>query len=236
MIELEPAYLLHSRPYRETSVIADYMTERQGRLSVIVRGARGKKSAYRSYLQPFCPVYISYLGRSNLKTLSAIEARGVPVNLTGRSLYSAMYLNEILVRLVKEGESFDQLFDLYETTIRLLEEGSDIEVTLRQFELKLMADIGYGINFQFDSDQRLIESNKHYAYVGGRGFVQAGEGFSRGSITYTGSTLKAIGSKDLSDDQVKYSAKVLCRTVLQPLLGAKPLQSRALFASLIKEK
>ena len=114
-VALQPAYVLHSRPYRDSSALVEMFTAEHGRLSLVARGARnrGRKGSLSSLLQPFIPLLISFSGRAELKTLGKLEAAGGGRTLRGERLYSGLYMNELLVRLLHRQDAHPRLFAAY---------------------------------------------------------------------------------------------------------------------------
>ena len=122
-IDLEPAYLLHTRPYRNTSLLVDVLTPDHGRISAVVKGVRSSGKAAkqkRSLMQPLVPLLIGWTGRGDLKTITGVEARGPNYVLVGKHLFSAMYANELLTRLLQSLEPHPEIFSLYEWLLKAL--------------------------------------------------------------------------------------------------------------------
>ena len=141
------AYVLHTRLYRDTSLLVDLFSREHGRMSAIARGVRGQKSRHRGLLQPFTPLFIAWFGKSDLVTLNGIEPNGAPYYLTGNRLLSGLYMNELLVRALHQGDPHPALYDEYATSTTALakaDSGKEIELILRLFEKRLLQEIGYG--------------------------------------------------------------------------------------------
>lgn len=230
-VELQPAYLLHSRPYRDTSVLLDFFTPDHGRVSVMGKGVRRPTSKLRGLLQPFNPLLISFSGKSSLKTLTHAESAGLYVNLTGQALFSAMYLNELLCRLLHEHEKDHVLFELYSRTLLMLAH-EELEPVLRSFELDLLDSLGYGI--ALDADARhgdAVEASRFYFLVPELGVIRAEDGVQDNVVLFRGEDLLAIAHRDFSEISVRKAAKQLLRQCVNNLLGDRPLKSRRLFAA-----
>ncbi len=144
------AYLLHRRPWKETSWLADFLLRDRGRIRLIVRGARGTGKRGHAWMQPFVPLKIQWRGRSSLPSLTQAEQEGLPLALEGRNLLAGFYLNELLFKLLPEGEACDSLFSLYHWLIQALTGADETQlfVLLRRFELALLEVLGYGLNLQ----------------------------------------------------------------------------------------
>ena len=145
------AYVLHKRPFRETSVLVDLFCKEQGRVRAVARGARSKHGAKRLYLEPFTPLMVAWGGRSELKTLVRSEsAAQTTASLSGSILYVGLYINELLMRLLAEGDAHEYLFQKYTDLLEglansSLGSGSNLETLLRVFELILLEEIGYAL-------------------------------------------------------------------------------------------
>ena len=136
-VKLAPAYVLHARPFRETSLLLDVFTCDHGRISLIAKGAKRAKSTKSALLQPFSAITISWCGRSDLQTLTHVEARQVSKRLMGKALLCGLYINELLIKLLHRHDPYTRLFHAYEQLIKQLIETNDLEISLRVFELQL---------------------------------------------------------------------------------------------------
>lgn len=236
-IEFQPAYVLHTRPYRDTSLLLDLLTPELGRVGAVAKSVRQGKSRRRPLLNPFTPVLVSLQGKSGLKTLTAVEANGPSHHLVGTALYSGFYVNELLVRLLGEQDPNPDIFEDYRWVLQALaSNGADPagspEPLLRQFEWRLLESLGYGISFTREADTgEPIDPQSLYRFDPEAGFIPTYS--SRDPIhtpqLFSGADLQACARADFSDPQVLANAKRLSRMMLQPLLGNKPLKSRELF-------
>ena len=230
-VDLQPAFVLHSRPYRDSSAIIELFTPEYGRLSVVGRGARrqGKRRRGPLVTQPFVPLLVSWSGRSELKTLAACESAGQPRHLAGNGLYSGLYLNELLVRLLHRHDPHPELFALYATTLEQLASNESLEASLRRFELKLLDDLGYSFEFAVDAHSGLgIREDSLYVYQSELGMVECRGRPANGQPAYAGADLVRIAEGDFSGEAAA-TAKRLLREVLSGHLGGEPLRSRQLF-------
>lgn len=230
-INLQPAYVLHSRPYRDSSLLLETFTAEQGRLGLVARGARrrARGGSGAALLQPFTPLLLSFSGRSELKTLTAMEPAGSALALRGDRLYSGMYLNELLVRLLHRHDPHQQLFAAYGEALAGLVCASQSEEVLRSFELTLLGELGYGLNLS--SDGRTGEPvlpGGLYQYESEYGIVRVfASGVSpRGA--YSGEELLAMAAGQF-DGIARRASKRLLREALAVHLGGAPLRSRDLF-------
>ncbi len=228
----ELVYVLHTRKYRETSQLVDFLSREAGRLRVVARGtrpsARVKKTATGPVLNPFQPFFASWRGRSDLKTLTGFEPAATVKMPQGEALYVGFYVNELLTRLLPEFIPNHDLFDHYAQLITILSHGVDMEPELRCFELRLLSELGHGINFCTNlEDGSAIIDELDYRYEPGEGFSRVSD-HARRDI-FAGSHLRAIEARQFDSVPVRQSAKRLIRSALALHLGNKPLHSRELY-------
>jgi DNA repair protein RecO (recombination protein O) len=215
-----PAFILHSRAFKEQQLLVQLLLPELGRVSAVMRKSASKKQQ-RLSLQPFQLLQLELQGRSELKTVSKAEEAAPAFLLQGEKLFGAMYLNELICRLWPENVGSDALFDLYQHSLQLLLT-EELEPCLRQFEFALLAELGQPVDWHYDSDGVLLQDGALYQWWPEQGWQLAGKGWQ-------GEVLKAIGQQQWQQDHVLKTAKQLSRLLLAPLLGAKPLTSRALF-------
>lgn len=232
--DFEPAYVLHSRPYRNTSAIADFLTLNHGRISGVVKGVFGKSRAaqqQRGVLQPLQPLLINWQGRSELKNINKIELAGAPCGLHGTKLYSALYVNELLMRTLQNNDPNSYLFGCYQTAMTALINSDYIDTVLRDFELSLLQELGYGLHFDVDVSGSAIEEEYLYRFDVRQGFIpqSAFLASKQSADSFSGKVLLGIHVKDWKDDLVRRDAKRLLRQALRVHIGVKPLLSRGLF-------
>ena len=227
--DLEAVFLIHRRAFRETSAILEIFSRTHGRLGLVARGVHRRQSPLRAALTSFVPLLMSWSGRGELATLRAVEVASVVDGLLGDALLSAMYINELLMRLTHRHDPHPELFDAYDLAIRDLGSGQMIEQTLRVFEKRILEAIGYGPILEFEADGgRAVLGNERYRYVADRGPTRepqpAGE-----YIEITGETLLLLAKEQPLHDAAKKEAKRLMRFLLAAHLGGRPLASRELF-------
>lgn len=227
--EFLQCWLLHSRPYRDSSLLLDFFTKQEGRVGAVARGVRTTKAGNRrSLLQPFTPLQILLSGRGELRTLSQVEPLGVAMPLTGERLLSGLYLNELLVRLLPQHECEEFLFDEYDCLLRQLALTAELEASLRRFELSLLECLGYGLQFEQDMlSGEPIQPSLCYRLHEEGGFVHQRGEVESGLIR--GEALLAIAARDFSTAATRKAAKLLLRQVLQQHMGGRDIQSRNLF-------
>lgn len=233
---LQPAYVLHRRPYRDSSLLLDVFTREFGRLALVARGARQVRSRSAGLLQPFQPVLLSWAGSGELATLAGVEAAGAARWLAGTALLSGLYLNELIVRLLHRYDPHPDLYADYEAVLAKLAGAAPaadpaLEAALRIFEKRLLAEIGYGLVLEHEADSdRLIEAERVYAYHMGAGPLPCAEAAAP-ALAVRGSTLLDLARECLDDPGSLREAKRLMRAALAAQLGDKPLASRRLFTA-----
>lgn len=228
-ITLQSAYVLHTRPYRDTSLLVEIFSHDYGRLGLVARGVRTGKSRHANLLQPFTPLLLSWSGQGELATLTGAEAAGAAPRLNGEVLLSGFYLNELLMRLLQRGDAHPALFETYITSLASLAEQAEQEPILRTFEYRLLQEIGYGLILDHDvMSGEAIDPLAHYHYLPEQGPVYS-TGQEQDGIIIQGRTLLAISKGDYSNAEVRQEAKRLMRAALAVHLGDRPLKSRELF-------
>lgn len=221
-------FVLHRRSYRETSYLTDLFTLELGKVSAVARGVRGNKSDKKSLLQSFQPLLLAISGKHELRNLNQLESAGSMLQLVGHQLFSAMYLNELLNRLLPKEVPHPELFLSYEKSLSWLANGGEIEPCLRQFELLLLEDMGYGIDFTQEYENgKTVQANIEYCLVLENGMKRIDDS-SQGTNRFSGEVLLQVSNHDWTPNSLQ-CAKRITRMALSPLLGHKPLKSRELF-------
>ncbi len=228
-VELEPAFVLHHRRYRETSLIIEAFGRDAGRLGLIAKGARRPKSAMRGLLQSFRPLLLSWSGSGELGLLTDAEPDGYVRPLAGKALFSGLYMNELLMRLMHRHDPHPELFHHYGSAIETLGHGQRSEAVLRVFEKRMLESIGYGLVLDRDIDSgEPIRGEVAYRYQTDRGPTTLMTGDGDG-VRVGGETLLSLARESLETEPVLDEAKQLMRVVLRRYLGDKPLATRRLF-------
>jgi len=243
-VECTPCFVLHSKPFKDTSAIVEFLSRDYGRVSVIYKGVRStKKTATSRILQPFQPLLATWYGNRELKSGKQVEQDGATYPLFGKKLYCGMYLNELLMRVLHRDAPADGVFEHYAACLSALENADNIELPLRQFECRLLDAIGYQLPCERDASTGApIVADAYYRYDVNNGFIYA---FSAGSelspeshpqaqrhAVFKGELLQAIAldnfEKSISLDLLR-DAKRLMRIALAPHVGEKPFESKKLF-------
>ncbi|WP_299978366.1 DNA repair protein RecO [uncultured Pseudoteredinibacter sp.] len=233
VVENQEVYVLHSRPFRDSSLLVNLISPEYGRVNVIAKGARKQsgKRQLRQPLQVLTPLLVDWQGRTSLKTLLRWEYRQSALPLQGERLYSALYLNELLLKLLPENDSSSELFKPYESCLQNLLKDQPLQPVLRNFELDLLTCLGYGLDFEHEENGQAISSEGYYCWQKSGLFCQA-----RGPNAYAGTHLLAISQRDFSELPVLRSAKMLMREVIDQLLDYQPLKTREFFRQMQSSK
>lgn len=234
-VQLQPAYVLHHRPYRDTSRILDLFTRDYGRMSVFARGARGGKKAGASLipmLQPFNRLLVSWSGRGEAGQLTDAEFDGAMSVLSPDRLVSAFYLNELLLKLFTRHDPHSDVFELYDRTIDALKHSPDALRPLRIFEKRLLDAIGYGLALERDVVSGApIVADAAYHYRLEQGAVRA-EGVADDAFVFSGATLLSLYREELNNPATCTEARRLLRAALDRVLEGRELKTRQVMLAL----
>lgn len=236
-VDLQPAYVLHTRDYRDTSLLVDLLTLDFGIVRAVARGVRGKRSNRRALLQVLQPLLVSFAGKGELKTLSQFEAAASGFMLNGDRLFSSLYLNELLCRVLQAHESHPGIYRLYQSTLLSLMRHSIIEGVLRRFEFRLLMELGYAPDMTQEANSGVdLNPDLGYEFDYLHGFILSNTRQSSvNAAIYNGADIIALGQillQNADEDfpqQLLMPAKRFMRQALRPHLGNKPLYSRQLF-------
>jgi len=221
-VQLEPAWILSVRPYRETSALVEAFAQQSGRTGLVARGVRSARNRLRGVLQPFQPVLLSFSERGELGTLTAAEAAGPPVALRGETVFSGWYLNELVLRLLPRRDPHPQLFGHYAEALAALP-GPGAAAALRLFEKRLLAELGYGLQLP-----EPVERDRWYDWDPERGLRLA----EPGPASYRGESLQALATETLETEESLRDARRLMRAALRPHLGDRALRTPELLRTL----
>ena len=229
-VDDEPAFILHTRPWRETSLIVDVFSRHYGRIGLVARGARRQGSSLKARLLSFQPLHLSWFGKGALHTLHGAEWQGGNLSLRGHGLMCGFYLNELLLRLLPEGDAHEILFDHYQSTLENLNRQADVEPILRRFELDLLSELGYAQPLGHSAEGGELLEAARYGYEFDTGVISP----RPGNASYRGRTLLNLAKGDLTDPTTLAEGKLLMRALLAHYLGEKPLATRQLLIDLQK--
>jgi DNA repair protein RecO (recombination protein O) len=231
--DAQPAFVLHTYPYLETSLVVETFTQNFGRVPLVAKGARRPRSALRGSLQAFQPLQLSWAGKSELRTLHKVEWQGGQPFLQGMSLIYGFYLNELLVRLLHRDDPHEQLFLYYQQTLAALSIQKDYTPVLRHFEQRMLQELGYALTLNHDvASGKPINPDKEYHYEIERGPVALETGANSYGLQLRGKTLLDMEQDDYSDTVTRQQSKSLMRYILSHYLGEQPLHTRQLLKDL----
>ena len=230
----EPGYVLHTYPYKETSLIVEAFTRRHGRVALLARGARRPRSAMRGMLLSFQPLQLAWSGSGELATLVRADWGGAlhPAagQMRGRGLMCGFYVNELLLRLLPREDPHEALFEHYAATLAGLMAGEGHSAVLRAFEKRLLAELGYAPLLDRDAlSGAPIDPGGRYRYEPDRGPVRARNG---GEPTVSGRTLLDVAADDYTRPETRDEARVLMRTLIGQRLHGQVLHTRAVLMEL----
>ena len=232
LLDLNSAYLIHTKNYRDTSLLIDFFTKNDGFITALAKGMRTpSKNNKRGLLQPFTQLLINYRGKIELVYLNNIELAEQPRTFNRHQLRIAFYINELLYHLCRKpvGIVYPNLFEVYQATLNNLKtinhpDLDSYEPLLREFELDLLSCLGYGLLF-FDINPEL-----YYGYNFTNGFYVINDGVKpAGSLSLPGDLIINIMQRDWSNKETLTAAKRLLRSIIKYYIGNKELQSRKLF-------
>jgi DNA repair protein RecO (recombination protein O) len=230
--ESREAFILHSYPYRETSLLLEVFARAFGRVSMVARAARSPRSPLRGVLLGFQPLALSWFGKGEVRTLARAEWIGGHPRLRGEALLCGFYLNELLLRLLPREDPHDALLERYRDALQELASRGDSAPALRSFERALLKELGYAVALERDSaNGSAIDPAKSYRYDPERGPVEAGDVASESVVS--GRTLLAMARDDYTDPVTQQQAKALMRALLNHRLDYQPLKSRRIFRDLL---
>lgn len=227
----EAGYVLHTYPYKESSLIAEVFTRRFGRVALLARGARRPRSAMRGVLLSFHPLRLSWSGSAELGNLMSAEWAGALQPLAGQGLMCGFYLNELVLRLLPREDPHEELFDRYAEALTRLSLQESLAVVLRTFEKRLLAQLGYAPLLERDAASRPIDPDALYAYEPDRGPVPA-NGPRGGSLVVQGRTLLDVAADDYSRPETREEARSLMRALIGERLHGQVLHTRAVLREL----
>jgi DNA repair protein RecO (recombination protein O) len=222
---LEPAFVLHHRPYRNTSQLLECLTHGYGRLGLIAQGSYRRERRQRAFLQAFVPLRLSWVRRGELGRLTQVEAAGPAFALGGERLLAAFYVNELGLRLLARGDANADAFACYRRCLAALASQESLPRTLRLFELSFLESLGYGLQLDHDAGTgEPLQPDRRYFYALESGPMAAE---ATADAAYWGHELISLRGGALEDPASLRAAKRLLGTVLHNYLGERPLKSRA---------
>lgn len=237
MISSTPAYILHVRPFKESSGIVECFTLEQGIISAVGKGIKRVKSRWFGLAQPFIHLEIAWVGKGDLKTLTHMESSSILPILKEQKLWMGLYLNELLIKLLQKYDPHPELFHIYEKTIKNLshtQNDQDAQIVLRKFECGLLAHLGYGFSLTHDHyNGREILPELIYSYDPQMGLYELSTVHDPKNA-FSGASILALSTGDFQTLESLQEAKRLMRRVIAYYLGEQSLESRKLFVTGMK--
>jgi DNA repair protein RecO (recombination protein O) len=228
---LTPCFILHQRPFRETSVLLDVLSQQFGRVSLIAKGVRKQKRSQMGLYQIYQPLLIAWTGRGELQTLTQLETLSPRYLLKAESALCGLYINELMVKLLPLHESEQAIFSAYQIALESLQKAENTQLTLRLFEKRLLSQLGYGLVLDREfANGALIDEYQQYYYQADAGLARWYPGQKQ--ISISGRSLQHLADESGFDSGSLKEIKNMMRSVLNFYLGGKPLQSRQLFTEL----
>ena len=217
--------MLHARSFGDTSIIADVFSESSGKISIMAKGAKNPKSKFFGHLLPFSALKIMLTGKSEMKTLTQIDSNYISQSAKGpHDLYTYLYVNELMIRLLPKGLANLELYGLYSNFVDLARADAINEASLRIFELDLLDILGYGINFDTDMHENSeFKDTMIYSYKPERGFYTSND-----SQGFTADEISLIKNRNVQEID-KLKLKQLSEMAITACLDGRELSSRKFF-------
>ncbi|MHB1331424.1 MAG: DNA repair protein RecO [Sulfuriferula sp.] len=229
-------FVLHSYPFRETSLIVETFTRAHGRVALVARGARRPRSQLRGLVQAFTPLLLSWAGKGELRTLHRAEWQGGLALPQGMGLLCGFYLNELMLKLLAREDPHENLFTDYQTALQALSSAlpqSAYAAILRRFEKRLLAELGYAQPFEFEADSgRAVLAQQDYVYQLDRGALPVQRATGHADMRLSGKTLLDMAADDYLDPVTLMQSKQLMRLIINHHLGGQTLHARELLKDL----
>lgn len=233
-VDAQPAYVLHTLPFRETSLLVEAFTRDFGRVALLARGARRPRAAIRGLMMAFQPLEIAWAGKGEVLNLMKAEWQGGQALLGGEALFCGYYLNELLMHLLPREDAHPSLFIHYAATLLRLADsqpGREREAVLRGFEKALLQELGYGLQLTRDTEGRPVEPAAYYSYQIERGPQRLSERGGESAVIY-GQSLLDLAAEDLTDPRSLLEAKLMMRSLITYYLAGKELETRKILKEL----
>lgn len=228
-VHKEPGFVIHTRPYSETSLYVELFSRQYGRLTAIAKGARRQKSKFRGVLLPFRLLSTGWAGKGEIPVLTLAEPAELWSEIRGQSILCGFYVNELVIKLLHRYDAHPALFDYYADTMSRLRRGEAHESILRLFEKRLLGELGYAMNLDLEADrQREIIPDRSYRYIPHVGAVPE-DNDHKGGVPISGASLHALRNEALADPRALKECKRLMRVMISHQLENRPLHSRKLF-------
>ncbi len=222
-IVLQPAFVLHTRAYRDSSLLVSLLTLQHGHITVLAKGCKSRPQM-RALLSPFISLLVSWSGKGELPILGKVEPNDMSYNLAGTALLSGIYINELLIKLLPQHDPHADVYALYQQTLQKLQRDSQ-HLALRIFEKRLLIALGYGLQFDKEANGDKIDLLSWYYFKSGVGFLKSTAHIGEFEL-FSGKTLLALYHEQSDSETIK-DAKRLLQSVLQHVLGNKTINSKS---------
>jgi DNA repair protein RecO (recombination protein O) len=226
----QAGYVLHTYPYKESSLIVEAFTRSYGRISLLARGARRPRSAMRGVLLSFHPLRLGWSGSAELRTLFSVEWAGSRQPLEGRGLMCGFYVNELVLRLLPREDPHEILFDFYGSALSGLSRGTALAPVLRTFEKRLLAELGYAPLLEQEAGGAPIDPGRRYVYEPDRGPMPSRN--SSSELSVSGQTLLDLAADQYERPETRDEARMLLRALIGQRLHGQTLHTRAVLRDL----
>jgi DNA repair protein RecO (recombination protein O) len=231
-VDEQPAFVLHTYPWRETSLVVEVFSREHGRVPMVAKGARRPASQWRGVLMAFQPLVMSWSGRGEVKTLIAAHWRGGQPLLGGVALLSGYYINELLLRLTAREDPHPALYTHYADTLQRLAHGEPHPALLRGFEMALLRELGYAPTLDvLAATGAPVRADGRYLYLAERGVIEADDDVGDAPLL-AGRVLLDMARGDFSRAETQVQARALMRRLIQHHLGGHTLESRRILIEL----
>lgn len=231
-VDQQPGFVLHSYPWRETSLIVEVFSRDHGRVAMVAKGARRPMSALRGVLMAFQPLLIDWSGGGEVKTLVRAEWQGGLPLLSGKALLCGYYLNELLVKLSAREDAHPALFGAYWSALLALAGNQPQAPLLRRFELALLRELGYGVGLECEAESGVpVVATARYVYIVEQGLMPAA-GAPADALVLSGQTLLDMLADDFSRPETLAQSKSLLRMLINHTLHGQTLESRRVLKEL----
>ncbi len=226
----QPAFILHRRDYKESSLILEIFSEQFGRVSVLAKAAKKRRDA--SHFQICNRLLVGWSGRSELKTLTQIESR--PLALASAHLPGVFYINELLLYLLPKHQPQSALFQQYQMFLLHLAQcagdATELAPALRNLEIDLLQQLGLMPDLsQLTNSTQALQDERLYRIDRQDGVCEAS---SDAALAFHGKTLKAIAQRRFDQPEVAQAARRLLRQLIDYNLQGRTLQSRKFYQQL----
>ncbi len=233
-VNRQPAYVLHARPYAESSLLVDVFSRDHGRCMLLAKGARRRKGGQRGILMPFKPLLVGWSGKGALPVLTAAEATAHLPEIAGFGLHAGLYANELLLKLLHRFDGHEKLYFAYDVAVQRLAAGADPGETLRIFEKQLLGEIGFGLILDRDVETgEAIDPSVQYVYLPQSG-PAASPATGLPGIAVSGATLRELDGEEFRSQRSRSEARQLIRELIRHQLGGRELRSRRVFRQLLQ--